>query len=91
VAWVAVSLDSGWSDALKILPKEKLPPHVVSLLDESGKVPEEYGTYQFPETYALNSNLEILTKWVGPQDWQGSAMQSWIEKALASTNVPADH
>lgn len=82
VKFLAVSLDSNWQEAEKIFPQKDLPPNLISLLDTSGKVPEEYGSYQFPETYLLNERLEIVTKWVGPQEWDGEAMSALIERAL---------
>lgn len=80
---VAVSLDQSWEDARKVLPTEKLTPHVISLLDTSNQVPDRFGSYQFPETYLLNSKLEILSKWVGPQDWSSPKIRGAIESSLA--------
>lgn len=81
IAFVAISLDPQWKDALKVLPSQGLPAQVVSLLDESGKTPEDYGTYQFPETYLLDYDHRILTKWVGPQNWNQSSVERWIDAA----------
>jgi len=83
VKFVAISLDQNWEDALKILPKQATPSHqLLSLLDTSGKIAEEYGTYQFPETYLLNQDLKVLTKWVGPQDWSQPQFKMLIDEQL---------
>jgi len=83
VKLIAVSLDQNWKDALKILPDEKARG-IISVLDESGKVPESYGTYQYPETYVLSRDLKIVTKWIGPQDWKNPEILSFIRKLLDS-------
>ena len=69
LGFIAVSLDAKWADALKVLPVDKTPANVTSLIDLSGKLSEDYGTYQFPETYLLNAKHEIVHKWVGGQNW----------------------
>jgi cytochrome c biogenesis protein CcmG/thiol:disulfide interchange protein DsbE len=79
VRFMAISLDKGWEDALKILPDTRLPENVVSVLDTTGKLPDLFGTYQYPETYLLNRELKIVSKWVGPQDWT----QTEINAAIA--------
>ena len=82
VQLVAISLDSNWNEALKILPSDKLRANVVSLLDVAAETPEAYGTFQFPETYFISKDQQIITKRVGPQDWQSAEMVGWIEKFL---------
>ncbi len=72
--WVAISLDRSWDDAHKIIPKEGLPENVVSLLDAERIIPDLYGSYQFPESYVLNRDLQIVEKWVGAQDWSNPAI-----------------
>lgn len=69
VRFVAVSLDQGWPEALKILPTSQLPPNAISVLDREQKLPDLFGTYQYPETYLLDPELRIVSKWVGAQDW----------------------
>lgn len=82
VRMIAVSLDQKWEDAQKILPSSKLSPNITSLLDISAQVPDLYGTYQFPETYLINPSLQIVTKWVGPQNWMGDEIQSLIRRQI---------
>lgn len=67
--FVAVSLDKNWDEVFKLIPRDQWPKDVLSLLDPEGVVAERYGSFQFPETYALNPDHTVLRKWVGPQDW----------------------
>lgn len=83
IAFVAISIDSHWKDALQVLPEKNVPSNVLSLLDETGKSAENYGSFQFPETYLLNSKHEILMKWVGPQNWKNPVVDRWIRSALS--------
>lgn len=82
VAFVAISLDSNWKDALKVLADAQVPTNMISVLDESSKIPEDYGTFQFPETYLLNTQHEIVTKWVGPQNWKSPSIDAQIDAAI---------
>lgn len=83
IKFIAISLDSRWEDALKILPNSlSSNAGVISLIDPSLKVSEEYGSFQFPETYILNKKHEIISKLVAGQDWQGKDMKELIEKIL---------
>jgi peroxiredoxin len=70
VQLLAVSEDEGWPAAQKVLPSDKLPPGVVSVMDAKAQVSEKYGSYAFPETYLISPKGEIITKWIGPQDWK---------------------
>jgi hypothetical protein len=53
-----------------VLPSNHLPSGVVSVIDPKTQVSEQYGSYAFPETYLISPKGEIITKWVGPQDWK---------------------
>lgn len=90
IRFIAISEDTQWKDALKILPVEMLPAGVLSLLDETTRLADDYGTYQFPETYLLTPKLEILTKWVGPQDWDGKAIESDLRALLQHSSSAAE-
>ena len=77
---ILISLDSSWSEARKYLKDLTLPKHAVSLIDPQSKIPEKYGSYQFPETYLIGPEKKILTKWVGPQDWKNEFFQSFHKR-----------
>ena len=80
---IAISADPKWENALKILPTEKAQG-ITSLLDSSTEVPELFGTYQYPETYVLNSDLKVVMKWVGSQDWKNPAILTFLTKLIPS-------
>lgn len=70
VQLLAVSLDESWQAANKVLPSNHLPAGVVSVIDPKTQVSEQYGSFAFPETYLISPKGEIITKWIGPQDWK---------------------
>jgi thiol-disulfide isomerase/thioredoxin len=78
----AVSLDENWENAEKVVISSKLPGNFTSLIDLTGKVPEAYGTYQYPETYLLDGNGKIIVKWIGAQPWNTPGMQKALGEAL---------
>ncbi len=84
---MAVSEDPTWEEAHKSLPSEGHAPNFVSVLDQDSKVSEIYGTYQYPETYAVRvreGRAEILMKWVGPQNWESPEFLATLERLAAN-------
>ncbi|MGZ3696597.1 MAG: TlpA family protein disulfide reductase [Bdellovibrionota bacterium] len=82
IRFVAVSLDQNWKDALKVLPATEVSGQLESLIDPELKIPETYGTYQYPETYLIDRKHRILTKLVGPQEWDNPMVRKLIDKIL---------
>jgi peroxiredoxin len=82
---IAISLDQKWEDAQKVMPSDKLPPGLLSLLDSRQDVPDKYGTYQYPETYLLDRDHRIVEKWVGPQNWESEKIRSFIDRLIAAS------
>jgi thiol-disulfide isomerase/thioredoxin len=80
---IAISLDEKWPDAEKVLESAKLPKDMISLLDEGSKTSDAYGTYQFPETYLINGNGEIVAKWVGAQPWSDPRLEAIIHQQIS--------
>lgn len=66
---LAVSLDRGWIDADKMLEPLKRPKNWIDVLDANLRLPEAFGTYQYPETYLYDAEGQLAAKWVGPQAW----------------------
>lgn len=79
---VAISLDDGWPEALKMLPDSENPANLISLLDPSKELPDAYGSYQYPETYILNKDLKIVAKLIGPQEWGNEKLLKFIDGLL---------
>ncbi len=86
---IAVSIDEKWGDALSLLPLRKPTQNLISLLDPDGKLPEEYGTYQYPETYLLNPKLQVVLKWVGAQNWNSPEVKAAIDNVLGTLSPGA--
>ena len=83
IQFIAVSLDSTWEDAHRILPQSPKIRGLLSLLDSSTETPQSYGTFKYPETYLINPDQRILTKWVGPQKWSARENVEFFKKILA--------
>lgn len=69
IHFVAITLDKSWEDAHKILPTKDLPVNLVSLIDPEATSADTFGSYNYPETYALDRELKIIEKFVGPRPW----------------------
>lgn len=72
IYWLIVSQDQTWEKAHTILKEEMLTTNVISVLDPEAKVSDQFGTYQFPETYLINREGGIAAKWIGSQGWSGA-------------------
>lgn len=80
---LAISLDDSWEEAMKIFPKpSSIPENFILLLDSKAKVAEQYGSYNYPETYLVNRKREIIGKWIGPQEWSHSFFSKILETEL---------
>lgn len=79
---IAISLDKSWQEAQKIIHPDQLPSNVISLLDTSAKVPAEFGSYQYPESYLVGAQGEVLMKWVGPQKWNNDKLIEALKKQI---------
>ena len=77
---VLMSNDSTWEEAETVLPKEGLPETVVALLDPQARVAERFGSYQLPETYFLGRAGEVITKWIGQQDWSDEEIRESVRR-----------
>lgn len=79
---VAISLDKTWAEADRVFPKIPLSANFVSLLDPSSKSAEDWGSYNFPETYLVDKSQKIVTKWVGPQEWESQEFRDFLKPYL---------
>jgi thiol-disulfide isomerase/thioredoxin len=69
---LAVSLDPSLDEARHILPEggANLPSNFLLALDPEHRVAQKIGSYQYPESYFVGPQGEIIEKWVGAQKWQ---------------------
>ncbi len=82
IQFIAISLDPNWEAIEKLLPNSKIPKGIFSLIDPSAKTSDAYGSFQFPETYLINPDQKIVTKWVGPQTWSDPQVVDFFSKLL---------
>jgi thiol-disulfide isomerase/thioredoxin len=68
---LAVSLDPTLEDSKQILPEkgQNLPQNFLLLLDAEQRFANRIGSFQYPETYLVGPDGQILEKWVGLQKW----------------------
>ena len=81
---LAVSLDPSLEESKKILPENgaNLPANFILALDQNHKYAEAVGSYQYPETYFVSPEGEILEKWVGPQKWTKPEVLQFFSKVI---------
>ncbi len=85
ISVVTVSLDDTWGAVEKLMPHAELPANFTSLIDFSKKVPEDFGTYQYPESYLIDRDGAIIMKWVGAQDWKSEKTKAFLDRILSET------
>jgi peroxiredoxin len=52
--------------------------------DPDAKIPSQYGTYQYPETYIIGRDGKVVEKVIGSTNWTDPAMADRIKALLAS-------
>jgi cytochrome c biogenesis protein CcmG/thiol:disulfide interchange protein DsbE len=50
--------------------------------DTSKRIPLLYGTTMYPDTYVIDRKGRVDRKIVGPQEWTGSEMTTYIDSLL---------
>ncbi|HEV2288716.1 MAG TPA: TlpA disulfide reductase family protein [Candidatus Acidoferrales bacterium] len=50
--------------------------------DPDSKIPSEYGTLVYPETYIIDQRGKIARKLVGAQDWMSPEMTAYLKSLL---------
>lgn len=83
IQFVAISLDKSFADLEKVLKPSQTSPQLISLLDFNSIVSDQFGTYQFPETYLLDHNFKIVKKWVGGQNWEDPKTIQLVEQVIS--------
>jgi thiol-disulfide isomerase/thioredoxin len=81
---LAVSLDPTLEESKEILPERgaRLPSGFLLALDRDHHVAESLGSYQYPETYLISPEGEVLEKWIGAQKWQKPEVLEYFRKKL---------
>ncbi|MCC7496552.1 MAG: TlpA family protein disulfide reductase [Bryobacterales bacterium] len=50
--------------------------------DPSAMLPASYGTYQYPETYIINSSGKVVQKIIANRDWTDAGMTALVKSLL---------
>ncbi len=81
---LAVSLDPNLEDSKEILPEKgaHLPGNFILVLDADHQVAEKMGSFQYPETYFIGPEGQILEKWIGAQKWQKPEVLEFFKQKL---------
>ncbi|MGE5647878.1 MAG: TlpA family protein disulfide reductase [Acidobacteriota bacterium] len=57
---------------------------IMTARDPEAKIPSQYGTYQYPETYIIDREGKVVEKIIGATNWTDPAMASRVKALLAS-------
>jgi peroxiredoxin len=52
--------------------------------DPDHKLADDYGTYQFPETYIIDKNGKVVQKVISNTNWTGPEIRSFLDNLLRS-------
>jgi thiol-disulfide isomerase/thioredoxin len=72
-----------WNDAALLLQGQLA--NVILLLDPAEKSAHAYGTRKYPETYLIDPEGNLKTKFVGPKAWGYQAAVEYLQKLIGST------
>lgn len=61
---------------------KEIPPNVTIVFKEDASLMARFGTFKVPETYLFNQAGELLTKYVGPQDWRNNSYFRQIDRLV---------
>ena len=53
--------------------------------DPSRKIPLDYGTSMYPETYIVDRRGKIARKFIGPQDWDSPDITRYLDSLLGQS------
>lgn len=84
---VAVSTDAGRDEVAQFQQKMKLTFPIA--LDPSKGVSNEYQSYRFPESYLIDREGKILSRYIGPRDWDSPVYVDRIRRVIAGAGVEA--
>jgi peroxiredoxin len=86
-ALVAVSLDTGRDEVEKF--RQRLGLTFPIALDPAKDVSTAYQTYRYPESYLIDRDGKILSRYVGPRDWDSAVYLDRIRRVIAGGGAEA--
>jgi peroxiredoxin len=78
---LAISVDESRSEVEAF--RERLGLTFPILLDPDRRVAHAYQSYRYPESYLIGADGRILSRYIGPRDWDARAYEERIRQVLA--------
>jgi cytochrome c biogenesis protein CcmG/thiol:disulfide interchange protein DsbE len=84
---LAVSTDAGRDEVVAFQQKMKLTFPIA--LDPSKRVSNEYQSYRFPESYLIDREGKILSRYIGPRDWDSPVYVDRMRRVIGGAGAEA--
>jgi peroxiredoxin len=84
---VAVSVDASRDDVTTF--RDRLGLEFPIALDPGKQVSEAYQSYRFPESYLIDREGRILSRYIGPRDWDGELYVDRIRRVIEGAGAGA--
>ena len=78
---VAVSVDASRDDVVKY--RDRLGLTFPIALDPDKRVAEAYQSFRYPESYLIDREGRILSRYIGPRDWDAEVYVDRIRREIA--------
>jgi len=80
-AIVAVSVDASRDDVVQY--RERLGLTFPIALDPEKRVSDAYQSYRYPESYLIDREGRILSRYIGPRDWDADLYVERLRRVIA--------
>lgn len=84
---VAVSVDAGREEVEAF--RQRLALTFPIALDPGKQVSVQYQSYRYPESYLIDRDGRILSRYIGPRDWDSPAYVERIRQVIAGGGAAA--
>jgi len=84
---VAISVDAGRDEVAKF--QERLALTFPIALDPEKRISIQYQSYRYPESYLIDRDGRILSRYIGPRDWDSPAYVERIRRVIAGGGAAA--
>ena len=77
---LAISVDKDASAYQRFLAQQRVA--FLTVRDGDQKINADYGTFQYPESYLIDTTGKVVEKIIGPRDWADAAMVNHVQSLL---------
>jgi peroxiredoxin len=84
---LAVSVDASRDDVVKF--RERLALKFPIALDPEKRAADAYQSHRFPESYLIDREGRILSRYIGPRDWDSELYVDRIRRVIAGEDPSA--